>query len=388
MKAPFQQQKKLLPPVTQNVKRVGVSYRPPDPFGHTEQPDTVQRKVVNSIHKNDQHLKAAKQYEGLLDTALDTAFNHVVSAPTLGIQVDGHTDKWVEDWDNHINGKKVDLFAASFGYAIESLASNIYLPAAGGDYTPVLQGVRGGTRPDVILQHKGTDVAWYDFTAEASKGHIWKKGPPKWDEQPHASELSYLSMDTNLLTAMEHNTDNKTPKNFNAKAVQEQLQRAKVLSEMREKRWDKMGDEVYERWQNEKEDFGYSNNNLSPKLFKQSAIMLLLYDYFKLSFTDPISRPKENVFDSDHDVDKKEFGDAAAFRQEAPHILLALGFSGTRPYGYNGGSKNRGRSWLLQFDTGIPQMSDIIAMEEKAKKKNNIPKFVGSGTKDDPMEID
>ena len=334
-----------------------------------------------------------KKYEGLLDTALETAFNHVISAPTLGIKVDGHTDNWVDDWDNHVKGNKVDLFAASFGYAIESLASNIYLPGAGGDYKPVLQGVRGNTRPDVILQHKGTDVAWYDFTAEANTGHIWKKGPPYWKNQPHASELAYLSLDTNLLTAMEQNTGNKTPKNFNAKAVQEQLQRAKILSEMREKRWDKIGDKVYERWQDEKNDFGYVNNNLSPKLFKQSAMMLLLYDHFKLTFTDPIARPKENVFDTDQDVDKKEYGDAAAFRKEVPHILIALGFSGTSPYGYNGGSRNRGRSWLLQFDTGIPQMSDIIAMEENEKKKKdalskNNYSITGTGTSKDPMIID
>lgn len=393
----IRQHKKQNPqPAAQTAQSKVVAYRPPDPFAPKE---TVQPKVVEKVHKKNKHDAAALYYEKALDEAVDKSFMHVVNAPKLGIEVDGHTDKWQEDWDNHMNKKQVDLFAASFGYAIESLATNIYLPPAPGDYTIALQGVRGNTRPDVILQHKGEDVAWLDITAENSKGHIWKKGPPYWKDAYHASEIAYPSLDGGYLTLMEKNNNNKAPKNFNANAFKQQLQMAKKLSQMREERWSQMGNEIYQIWGTSKKKYGYVSNDLSPKLNKQSAMMLLLYQYFKLDFKDLIARPgnridpsdkeNEDVYITDNDVKDYEPEEAARFRDEVGHILVALGINSTGTYGCNGGSRNRGRAWLMQFDKGIPQMSDLIALEEKKKNKDKKDIIMSSGSDNkDKMNIE
>lgn len=372
MKTAPQHKNRLLQPNAATTQRSAVAYRPPAPFASGE---ILQRKVVENVHKKDDHADAAKYYENALDNAVDKSFMHVINAPKLGIEVDGHTDKWQEDWANHMNKKQVDLFAASFGYAIESLATNIYLPAPPGGYSIALQGVRGNTRPDVILQQKGEDIAWLDITASNSQGHIWKKGPPDWRKANHASEIAYPSLDGGYLTLMEKNNDNEAPKNFDAGAFKKQLEMARELAKMRAERWSKMGYEIYEEWNSSKKKYGYVNNDLSPKLNKQSAMMLLLYAYFKLDFNDAIARPGKrvapddmenmDVYITDNDVAEYEVGDAALLRNEVGHILKALGFSSTGTYGCNGGSVNRGRSWLMQFDKGMPQMTDLIEPEKK-----------------------
>lgn len=386
MKTAPRHKNQLQQPNAATTQRSAVAYRPPQPFQPGE---TLQRKVVENVHVKNKHEGAAIYYEKALDNAVDKSFMHVVSAPRLGIEVDGHTDKWQEDWDNHMNKKQVDLFAASFGYAIESLATNIYLPAPPGGYSVALQGVRGNTRPDVILQQKGEDIAWLDITAENSQGHIWKKGPPDWKKANHASEIAYPSLDSGYLTMMEKNDENKAPEDFDADAFKKQLDMAKQLAKMRAERWNQMGIEIYNEWGSSKQKYGYVNNDLSPRLNKQSAMMLLLYQYFKLDFKDLIARPGKrvapydednmDVYITDNDVATYEEGDAALLRNEVGHILKALGFSSTGTYGCNGGSVNRGRSWLMQFDKGMPQMTDLIDLE---KKKEDSKKDTVSDKKD------
>lgn len=344
-----------------------VAYAPPEPFAGKE---TVQREVVESVHVKNQHHDAAVDYEKRLDNAVDKSFMHVISAPKLGISVDGHTDKWAEDWDNHIKGKKVDLFAASFGYAIESLATNIYLPPPPGGYTLALQAVRENTRPDVVLLYKGDDAAWLDITAKNSQGHIWDKGPPYWKQANHASEIAYPSLDNGYLTMMEKNKDNEKPKGFDANAFKKQLEMAQKLATVRNERWNKIGYTIYNIWGSKKFDYGYRRGDINQMLNRQTPMMLILDEYFGLGLSKQIARYEEDVVDCDDDIPKHESDDAARLRVEVPHILKALGFNSVGAYGYLGGSKNRGRSWLLQFDKGVPQLNDLFGDSGKDKKKD------------------
>lgn len=95
------------------------------------------------------------------------------------------------------------------GYWIESYATKIALPAAGGNLDVLLQAKRGNSRPDVILQFKSTDIAWLDITSSASEGHIYDKNSIGWLETPYVTEVTYQPLkieDLNLVSIPDKNS--------------------------------------------------------------------------------------------------------------------------------------------------------------------------------------
>lgn len=346
------QHKKTQPPATQ-PNTASVAYKSAEPFGQKE---TVQGRIAQEVHNEPDNLNAVRTYAASLDTAVDKSYRHILSAPRLGIQVDGYTKKWVRDWKKYMRNEKVDLFAASFGYAVESLASNPYLPAAPGGYDIEIQRPREGTRPDVILIKDGIDVAWLDITASESEGHIWQKGPPFWRDQKHAAEIVYPSLTEGEIALMKSNDKNDAPQDFDKEAFEEKKSEMLLLAELRKQERIWQGQKLQEKWNSQKR----IKNDTSPKLFKQSYSMKTLQDYFKVELTDPIItfNAKKNYYGDDA-VDKYETGDAKQFREHAPHILTALGL-GPKTFGFNGGSETRGISLLEKYDKGIFQLDDLI----------------------------
>ncbi|MYU48182.1 hypothetical protein GTV15_17095 [Streptomyces sp. SID7803] len=84
-------------------------------------------------------------------------------------------------------------------YAIESLATKVFLtdrkswtgPASGLNFSVAMQVTHGNTRPDVVLQLDGREVAWYDITSAKSLGHIFEKDGSGWRTKPYVAEIAY-----------------------------------------------------------------------------------------------------------------------------------------------------------------------------------------------------
>ncbi|CAM5563172.1 eCIS core domain-containing protein [Streptomyces avidinii] len=142
-----------------------------------------------------------------LDAAVQIAWLQATQNPTdanLAL-TDGYLGRWSEQWQEYLQaspGKKKEIAAlvpAMAGYAIESLATKVFLterrswtgPASGLTFSVAMQVTHGNTRPDVVLQLDGSDVAWYDITSAKSLGHIFEKDGSGWQTKPYVAEVAY-----------------------------------------------------------------------------------------------------------------------------------------------------------------------------------------------------
>ncbi|MFE9573560.1 DUF4157 domain-containing protein [Streptomyces sp. NPDC006692] len=162
--------------------------------------ESVQRLVPHRKDANDGDAAAQQAFDACvtaLDTAVQGAYDYVVSYPALGTlgQLDGHTLHWTEVWAEFVAGTRGSV-SKEFGYAVESLATyemaKTSMPAG---YHIALQQVYGGTRPDVVLYGPGQQcVAALDITASNSAGHIFAKD--NWDTRfSRFAEITYPSLD-------------------------------------------------------------------------------------------------------------------------------------------------------------------------------------------------
>lgn len=345
------------------VKSGAISYSPPDPFTGK---DPVQLMVVASEHKKNKDINVALEFEQSLDDSVTRSYNHVITAPGLGFKSNnGYITKWQTDWNAYVSSGKRDLLAASFGYAVEALTNDVYRPKAPTGYTEKTQETRGNTRPDYILQEGNRDVSWLDITASNSTGHIWGKGPPYWSEQPHASEVAYPSIDDATLLVMKNNNANTTPSGFNREAYLEQMKKAYELAQKRANHWREKGGLISDGWSTAPGK-DKASGKTSPMLFLQSPVMILISRIFKPQFANKIITYNENYCYNDSRLSLNETDEIAEFRQEAPHILAALGLN-PKTYGFNGGSVNRGKAWLLVNDPKLPQAPGL-----SGDKNNNV----------------
>lgn len=318
----------------------------------------MQRRVAQEKHnKDDIHKPVAISYAKSLDAAVEKAYMHVISCPRIGFNLDGHTSNWVRKWKKHLNAQRVNLFAGSFGLAVESLASKIYLPPPPSGYDFELQGIREGTIPDVILMKDGYDVSWLDITASESEGHIWEKGPPFWKDQDHASEIVYPSLTESSVCMMEENDGNAAPQDFNLAEFEEKKNETALLADLRaeERAWQKQGLTILL-----KEQFRNVKRDSAQKLIKQSKAMFALRDYFKLNIeNDIITYNKRKKYYADDAVDNYEEGDAKKLRKDAPFLLSALGID-PKTYGFSESGVSRGIKLLQTYNPGMFQPADLI----------------------------
>lgn len=163
-------------------------------------PDVVQPKLENeSVNKHDElapHATAVSSYVSLLNQAVEDARAKVATKYFVHVApVDGYMQNFLNNFNSQTNefnnGKAVPRQA---GYWIESYATKIVAPSAGGGLDVLLQARRGNSRPDVILQYKGFDVAWLDITSGASEGHIYDKNSAGWYGTPYVSEVTYAPL--------------------------------------------------------------------------------------------------------------------------------------------------------------------------------------------------
>lgn len=346
------------PPTPVQQKQGKVAYSSVNPFNSNQ---TVQREVWISEHKTENDKEQLKSYEARMDKSVQTAFAHLLAAPGLGTlaSLDGHTQKWVDDWDEFVNGNRPGSFNTSFGYAVESLATLVYTPTPPDQMSNQFQAYRKGTRPDVVLIDKSGDVAWLDITAYESRDHIWEKNG--WKDQEHVAEILYPSLAPEHLNVMSDHKDFDTPESFDPEDFKEQIKKAKKLHTKRQKKWKELGQRVREQYDSVRNKSRDVRNN-NPKLICQNPTLEILIDIFQLEIEKPIK--DKNIVIDQNISDSKEL---AELRSKAPGILSALQL-GPAYYGFRGKGAKGGEAWLLQNDPYLAQPDDVEE-ETRSKKK-------------------
>lgn len=157
----------------------------------------IRRELENTSHNDKTTLAPfkkdveayAKNFSDVVENARDMITSkYFIHIPT----VDGYMSNFVDNFDTSSN-KFYDPKAVprQGGYWIESYATKIAPPAVGGEIDILYQAKRGNSRPDVILQYKGSDIAWLDITSSASEGHIYEKNSDGWKSTPYVTEVTY-----------------------------------------------------------------------------------------------------------------------------------------------------------------------------------------------------
>jgi len=174
--------------------------------------DAIQRAVPHERPAATTPYPGVSSYVTACDAAVQKAYNYVLHVPTLGPYKDwdGYLAQWAETWDEHTKGNPHPMMAAHFGYAVESMATLVYLPPPPAGLVTELQAPRPGTRPDVVLKEGSTDHLWLDLTAQASASHIWDKAGWR-TAQHHVAEVTYPSMDPTHFNPTPNYSDDVDP---------------------------------------------------------------------------------------------------------------------------------------------------------------------------------
>lgn len=206
----------------------------------------IQRDIPNKQYKGT-HAGIVSNYANGLDTAVQKAWAAVQKAPLLGslASYDGHTQLWAEKMEEFDNsGKDPGGLHTSFGYVIESLATGPLKPDAPPGYSVVLQGSRGGTRPDLILRHNQQDVAWLDITASNSANHIFDK-EGGWRQVASYAEITYPSVDASDLLKMKNKVastqDDELALDLNPGKILAEKRAAQLELERKRNEWQRIG---------------------------------------------------------------------------------------------------------------------------------------------------
>ncbi len=177
---------------------------------HITSTDTprVQRRLENTGYNNmitlGPHQGAVETYAGLLSSAVESARDMIATKYFVHVpSVDGYMQNLFDNFDVKQNRfKNGSAMPRQAGYWIESYATKIAMPRAGGDLDVLLQAKRGNSRPDVVLQYKGVDIAWLDITSSASEGHIYDKDHAGWFGTPYVTEVTYQPLKLNELNTV------------------------------------------------------------------------------------------------------------------------------------------------------------------------------------------
>jgi hypothetical protein len=135
---------------------------------------------------------AVESYATALSNAVEQARSMIATKYFVHVPAaDGYMQNFVDNFSVFTN-KFIDTAAMprQAGYWIESYVTKIVRPSASG-LDILLQSKRGNSRPDVILQYKGTDLAWLDITSTVSEGHIYDKNSEGWNTTPYVTEVTY-----------------------------------------------------------------------------------------------------------------------------------------------------------------------------------------------------
>ncbi|MFZ3004004.1 MAG: DUF4157 domain-containing protein [Undibacterium umbellatum] len=284
----------------------------------------AQRAISVKVHnKMDDYVVRINDFMQALSDAVEKARLYILNVPELGAyNVDGHTQHWIDTWNDYKTNGDANMINAAFGYAVETIATQIYLPDAPSGLQAITQVPRGGTRPDLILASEDThqDVAWLDITSDSPQSvrHIISD-KVSWELQDHYGEVTYPALSkvdlTNMLSAPGVFDDKMDKGEFWAKR-----RFAMYVQGIREGAWRKLG---LEKFNNPKKTRG---DEIIRYPVNREDIKERLEKYFHTPFDDRM----------------------------AASILYAMGV-GLRKFGFNNSvSMNYGQSLLLNHDPNLP----------------------------------
>jgi uncharacterized protein DUF4157 len=201
-----------------------------------------QCEISELVHNTEQNKDVVLGFLKELLEAVEQAYQFAISNPTLGpyAELDGHTGLWVKKWEKYNSGKSQGGMASAFGYVIETLATMVFLPQAPSGMSIRLQEVCGPTRPDVVLvdDTSGDYVAWFDFTAKDSGGHIW--GKIGWGAIDHVAEIVYPSTDMKTIQQVSLKSPGFSGE-INGYEIMRRLAFAKIINGFRREHWQNLG---------------------------------------------------------------------------------------------------------------------------------------------------
>lgn len=154
----------------------------------------TQRKVSTFNDSENDDIRALVEE---LDSCVGTAKGIVDSNPMLkGVdgRDGGYLGTWVSAFSEFLADKEGNVpsfFYARYGYAIETIATHLFLAKNHRGYKVHTQAAQGSTRPDFIIAKGNQHHAWIDITSSASEGHIKNKQGGKWNSCEHVSEVLY-----------------------------------------------------------------------------------------------------------------------------------------------------------------------------------------------------
>jgi hypothetical protein len=157
----------------------------------------IQRRVKEYQDETDD--TDMEDLAGTLSGNVDTAKGIVDSNPLLtGVtnRDKGYLDAWVTVFTKFTkdkDGNVPEFFYARYGYAIETLATGMFMSADHKGYAVSTQVTQGSTRPDFVIMNskKSKEIAWLDVTSSASIGHIYNKQGGGWKTRPYVAEILY-----------------------------------------------------------------------------------------------------------------------------------------------------------------------------------------------------
>lgn len=171
--------------------------------GQVLQPKLENESINNPVALGED-LGSVQSYAGALSDAVEqgrslVATKYFVHVPPADGYMSALVDNFDVDTNAFRNGRRMPRQA---GYWIESYATKVESPAAGGGLDVLTQAKRGKSRPDVVLQQNGMDLAWLDITSEGSKDHIYSKDSDGWFETPYVTEVTYTRLKLNELNSV------------------------------------------------------------------------------------------------------------------------------------------------------------------------------------------
>jgi len=153
----------------------------------------VQRYVLK--HKDETKDDYIHKAAGYLDRDVQYAKEIIDTDPLLKSVKYGegsYLDRWVKTFTEFTTTGEVPVFFfASYGYAVETLASPFFLGRNFDGYKVNDQVSHGHTRPDFVISRGGDEIAWLDITSSASQGHIFSKQGSGWKTRPYVAEILY-----------------------------------------------------------------------------------------------------------------------------------------------------------------------------------------------------
>jgi hypothetical protein len=133
---------------------------------------------------------------GAVLAAVEHAVKAIAADPFITFQpyaAKGYLATWVKAFTEFADDPTEipDFFFARYGYAVETIATQLLAAQDVSPYHFAFQISHGHTRPDIVIFHEADELGWVDITSEGSPNHILKKQGAGWQNRAYVAEARY-----------------------------------------------------------------------------------------------------------------------------------------------------------------------------------------------------